>query len=162
MAQHAPRGGVGPPDGGHGTFAPAGTLSMRDAPPIASSQSPLSAVFAYGENCARSLAPPLPTARGAAGAPHREIKKRMRRARWKRKSASAGRSAQAQTSCRRRGMVGSPLRRSGTETPGPWGTLWPGEIWDTLCADFRCRWPVVDEGFSIDQRNNFYANPGSA
>ena len=51
------------------------------------------------ENCARSLAPqghfrahsvglgapPLPTARGAAGAPLRDIKKKMRRARWKRK-----------------------------------------------------------------------------
>ena len=52
-------------------------------PPLSSSQSPLSSVSACGENCARSLAPqghfrahsvglgapPLPTARGAAGAP---------------------------------------------------------------------------------------------
>ena len=71
------------------------------------------------------------------------------------KKCSAGRSAPAQTSCRRRGMVGSPLRRSGTETPGPWGGLQPGEVWDTCCADFRCRWPVVDEGCSMSQRNSF-------
>ena len=69
----------------------------------------------------------------------------MRRARWKRKNVSAGRSAQAQTSCRRRGKVGNPARRSETETPGPWGTFQPGEVRDTRCADFRCRWPVVDE-----------------
>ena len=63
----------------------------------------------------------------------------MRRARWKRKNVSAGRSAPAQTSCRRRGMVGGPLRQSGTETPGPWGNLWPGEVWDTLSLPPRCR-----------------------
>ena len=61
------------------------------------------------------------------------------------KTCSAGRSAQAQTACRRRGKVGNPARRSETETPGPWGNLQPGEVWDTRCADFRCRWPVVDE-----------------
>ena len=61
------------------------------------------------------------------------------------KTCSAGRSAQAQTSCRRRGKVGNPARRSETETPGPWGTLQPGDVRDTRCADFRCRWPVVDE-----------------
>ena len=66
-------------------------------------------------------------------------KKRMRRARWKRKSASAGRSAPAQTSCRRRGMVGTPLQKSGTETRRPWGDLWPGEVWDTLSLSPRCR-----------------------
>ena len=71
-------------------------------------------------------------------------KKRTGRGRSKRKNASAGRSAQAQTSCRRRGMVGSPLRQSGTETRCPWGNLQPGEVWDTFRADFRCRWPVVD------------------
>ena len=57
---------------------------------MSSSQSPLSSVSACGENCARSLAPPLPTARGAAGAPHRDIKKKMRRARWKRKRRFGG------------------------------------------------------------------------
>ena len=90
-------------------------------PPLSSSQSPLSSVSACGENCARSLAPPLPTARGAAGAPLRDIKKKMRRARWKRKNVSAGRSAQAQTSCRRRGKVGNPARRSETENARPLG-----------------------------------------
>ena len=74
-----------------------------------------------------------------------DIKKKMRRARWKRKNVSAGRSAQAQTSCRRLGKVGNPARRSETETPGPWGNLQPGDVRDTRCADFRCRWPVVDE-----------------
>ena len=52
----------------------------------------------------------------------------MRRARWKRKNVSAGRSAQAQTSCRRRGTVGCPARQSETETRRPWGNLWPGEV----------------------------------
>ena len=75
----------------------------------------------------------------------------MRRARWKRKSASAGRSAPAQTSCCRRGKVGCPLRQSGTETRCPWGIFWPGEVRDTSSFSFRCRWPVVDESFSIGQ-----------
>ena len=61
------------------------------------------------------------------------------------KTCSAGRSAQAQTSCRRRGKVGNPARRSETETPGPWGTLQPGDVRDTSSFSFRCRWPVVDE-----------------
>ena len=52
-----------------GILLPQGAVSTGDAPPIASSQSPLSSVSACGENCARSLAPPFPTARGAAGAP---------------------------------------------------------------------------------------------
>ena len=55
------------------------------------------------------------------------------------KKCSAGRSAQAQTSCRRRGMVGAPLRQSGTETRCPWGNLQPGEVWDTLILPPRCR-----------------------
>ena len=63
----------------------------------------------------------------------------------KEKNVSAGRSAQAQTSCRRRGKVGNPARRSETETPGPWGTLQPGDVRDTSSFSFRCRWPVVDE-----------------
>ena len=112
---------------------------------MSSSQSPLSSVSACGENCAAPLlllSPP----RGARRGPLLVLpKKKMRRARWKRKNVSAGRSAQAQTSCRRRGKVGNPARRSETETPGPWGNLQPGEVWDTRCADFRCRWPVVDE-----------------
>ena len=47
-------------------------------PPLSSSQSPLSSISACGENCARSLAPPLPTARSAAGAPFRSCPKRKR------------------------------------------------------------------------------------
>ena len=45
----------------------------------------------------------------------------------------------------RRGKVGDPLWRSERETSGPWEPLQPGEVRDTRCADFRCRWPVVDE-----------------
>ena len=67
----------------------------------------------------------------------------MRRGRWKRKNVSAGRSAPAQTSCRRRGKVGPPSRQSGTETRCPWGILWSGEVPDTVSADFRCRWPSL-------------------
>ena len=44
------------------------------------------------------------------------------------KTCSAGRPAQAQPSCRRRGKVGSPLRQSETETRRPWGNLQPGEV----------------------------------
>ena len=49
-----------------GDSAPAGGWSSGMHPP-SSSRSPLSSVSACGENCA-ALAPPLPTARGAAGA----------------------------------------------------------------------------------------------
>ena len=69
----------------------------------------------------------------------------------KRKNASAGRSAPARTSCRRRGMAGGPLQQSGTETHCPWGNLRPGEVWDTSSFSFRCRWPVVDESCNIGQ-----------
>ena len=31
----------------------------------------------------------------------------------------------------------------------------PGKYKDTSCADFRCRWPVVDESCSIGQGNSF-------
>ena len=55
------------------------------------------------------------------------------------KKCSAGRSAPAQTSCRRRGMAGDPLRQSGTETRCPWGNLQPGEVRDTLILPPRCR-----------------------
>src|SRR5699024_9424637 len=44
------------------------------------------------------------------------------------KKCSAGRSAQAQTSCRRRGKVGCSLRQSETETRCPWGILQSGEV----------------------------------
>ena len=192
-----PFGLGGPLNSGHGDLAPArGHCPCRMRPPLSSSQSPLSSVSACGENCACSLAPPLPTARGAAGAPHRDIKKKtlqrgfscpcgaihlLRRARppeglllplrgnspsaprpVEKKKCSAGRSAPAQTSCRRRGMVGGPAWQSGTETRRPWGNLQPGEVWDTSSFSFRCRWPVIDESFSIGQGNSFYDRPGSA
>ena len=47
--------------------------------------------------------------------------------------------APAQTSCRRRGMVGTPLQKSGTETHRPWGILRPGEVQGYPCFAFRCR-----------------------
>ena len=97
-----PFGLGGPLNSGHGDLAPArGPFPRGMRPPLSSSQSPLSSVSACGENCACSLAPPLPTVRGAAGAPHRDIKKKtlqrgfscpcgaihlLRRARWKRKN----------------------------------------------------------------------------
>ena len=59
-------------------------------PPLSSSQSPLSSVSACGENCARSLAPPLPTARGAAGAPLGLAKRETGRARSKEKKRFGG------------------------------------------------------------------------
>ena len=72
MFPFAPEGGGG--NAGHrtaatGAWLPPGAVPTGVRPPLSSSQSPLSSVSACGENCARSLAPPLPTARGAAGAP---------------------------------------------------------------------------------------------
>ena len=81
------------------------------------------------------LSPPRRARRG----PHLETSRRKCAAPDGKEKCSAGRSAQAQTSCRRRGKVGGPARQSGTETRCPWGNLWPGEVWDTFCADFRCR-----------------------
>ena len=69
----------------------------------------------------------------------------MRRARWKRKNATAGQSAPAQTSCRRRGMVGGPLRQSETETRRPWGNLQPGAVRDTLSDSPCCRSRFFEE-----------------
>ena len=62
----------------------------------------------------------------------------------------------------RRGKVGDPLRRSERETSGPCEPLQPGEVRDTRCADFRCRWPVVNESFSIGPSCSFYDRQGSA
>ena len=67
----------------------------------------------------------------------------MRRARWKRKNVSAGRSAPARTSCRQREKAGVPVRQSGTETRCPWGNLQLGEVPDTSSVDLRCRWPSL-------------------
>ena len=53
-------------------------MAGQKHPPLSSSQSPLSSVSACGESCARSLAPPLPPAQGAAGAPYLVLPKRKR------------------------------------------------------------------------------------
>ena len=65
----------------------------------------------------------------------------------KEKNATAGRSAQARTSGRRRGKVGAPSRQSGTETRSPWGCCLPGEVPDTLLSSFRWRYPGCLPGF---------------
>ena len=57
---------------------PQGACPAGMHPPLSSSQSPLNSVSACGENCARSLAPPLPTARGAARAPYLVLPKEKR------------------------------------------------------------------------------------
>ena len=69
----------------------------------------------------------------------------MRRARWKRKHVRRVGLRRRRPPAAGGGMVDGPLRQSGTETRYPWGTLQPGDVRDTRCADFRCRWPVVDE-----------------
>ena len=61
-----------------GVLLPQGHCPCGMRPPLSSSQSPLSSVSACGENCARSLAPPLPTARGAARAPYLVLPKEKR------------------------------------------------------------------------------------
>ena len=61
------------------------------------------------------------------------------------KIASAGRSAQARTSGRRRGMVGRSSFRL-HQTRFPWGILGPGEVPDTLPFSFRWRYPGGKRG----------------
>ena len=58
----------------------------------------------------------------------------------KEKNAAAGRSAQARTSGRRRGMVGR-FSFWLHQTRCSWGILWPGDGPDTPCSSFRWRWP---------------------
>ena len=135
----------GPPNGGHRGLAPAGGWSSGMHPPLSSSQSPLSSVSACGENCARSLAPPLPTARGAAG-PHLETSHRK----W---AAPGGKGKMfRRVGLRRRRPPAAGGRRlaipcggQGRKRPALGGNLQPGEIRDTSSFSFRCRWPVVDE-----------------
>ena len=88
MFPFAPEGGGG--NAGHrtaatGAWLPPGAVPTGVRPPLSSSQSPLSSVSACGENCTCSLAPPLPTARGAAGAPFGLAKRETGRARSKEK-----------------------------------------------------------------------------
>ena len=61
------------------------------------------------------------------------------------KIASAGRAAYMRPSCRRRGMAGAPLQKSGTETPGPWGNLQSGAVRDTRSLPPRCRSRFFEE-----------------
>ena len=77
----------------------------------------------------------------------------MRRARWKRKNVSEGRSARVRTSCRRR-MEGWHVPRGcqGRKRAGPWGTLRPGGVPGIFCSAFRCRWPLPRKGQSADIR----------
>ena len=103
-----------------GVSAPAGGLVQRDAPPI----------FFLRHQKENPPEGPLLPLRGNSPSAPRPVEK---------KKCSAGRSAQAQTSCRRRGKAGTPLQKSGTETPGPWGNLWPGEVGDTFSLPLRCR-----------------------
>ena len=42
------------------------------------------------------------------------------------------------------------------------GAARPGAVPDTSSFSFRCRWPVVDESFSMSQRNSPYDHQGSA
>ncbi len=57
------------------------------------------------------------------------------------KTCSAGRPAQAQTSCRRRGKVGSPLRQSETETRRPLGKPPAREVRGYILRRFSRRSP---------------------
>ena len=121
-----PFGLGGPLNSGHGDLAPArGHCPCRMRPPLSSSQSPLSSVSACGENCARSLAPPLPTARGAAGAPHRDIKK-MRRARWKRKNVRRVGLRRRRPPAAGGGRLALPCRSQGRKRPALGETFGPG------------------------------------
>ena len=109
-----------------GVWLPPGGCSHRDAPPIASSQSPLSSVSACGENCARSLAPPFPTARGATGAPFGYAKKRMRRARWKRKNVRRVGLRRRRPPAAGGGRLALPCRSQGRKRPALGETFGPG------------------------------------
>ena len=153
--------------------------------PMSSSQSPLSSVSACGENCVRSLAPqghfrahsvgldapPLPTARGAAGAPYWPCPKRKRAAPARghriRKAAKPSTAAQC-TVQKKRPLGRAPVqwpsgdggRRIGASADLAWpsGTLGSSAVpvvadprrivrtasgWSSHCRSFsfRCRWP---------------------
>ena len=127
-----------------------GPLPRGMRPPLSSSQSPLSSVSACGENCARSLAPPLPTARGAAGAPFGLAKRETGRARSKEKSVwraavqwpsaltEVDVSVQAPILARLRARLGL-LRFSQLPSRGG-STNLVGVVIAWNCFSFRCRW----------------------
>ena len=149
----------GPPNGGHGGFCSRrGPLPRGMRPPLSSSQSPLSSVSACGENCARSLAPPLPTARGAAGAPFGLAKREMGRARSKEKSVwrAAVQWPSALKGGRRIGACSDLALPSGTlcssaifVTAVPWRMVRRSSGWSShcLCSSFRCRSTIPKRGF---------------
>ena len=111
-----------------GVLLPQGHCPCGMRPPLSSSQSPLSSVSACGENCARSLAPPLPTARGAVGAPHKDIKKRMRRARWKRKNVRRVGLRQRRPPAAGGGRLAVPCGSQGRKRPALGETFGPGKF----------------------------------
>ena len=169
-----PFGLGGPLNSGHGDLAPArGPFPRGMRPPLSSSQSPLSSISACGENCARSLAPPLPTARSAAGAPFRSCPKRKRAVHGPKEKAAWARSGAVALRAHGGRRIGASA-----DSGLPSGTLWPsarsvlpsrastadfgGVVVALICFSFRCRWPVVDESYSMGQRNSPYARPGSA
>ena len=53
------------------------------------------------------------------------------------------------------GWLALPCGSQGRKRPALGETSSPGKYRDTPCADFRCRWPVVDESCSKGQRNSF-------
>ena len=119
---------------------------------MSSSQSPLSSVSACGENCARSLAPPLPTARGAAGAPFGlaqkenaprpvEEKKALVRApvQWPSARDGVGVSVQAPILPGLRARLG--LLRVCSCRPVPDDADGVGVVIAWNCVSFRCRSP---------------------
>ena len=53
------------------------------------------------------------------------------------------------------GRLAVPCGGQGRKRPALGETSSPGKYRDTPCADFRCRWPVVDESCSKGQRNSF-------
>ena len=153
------RGGYQPPGK---TGSRQGAVSTGDAPPIVVVAKSAKLRFRLRRKLRPLPCSSFPHRAGRGGGPFWLRQKENAPRPVEKKKCSAGRSAPAQTSCRRRGKVGSPSRQSGTETRRPWGNLQPGEVWDTSSFSFRCRWPVIDESFSIGQGNSFYDRPGSA
>ena len=133
-------------------LAPARSRSHGGAPPIASSQSPLSSVSACGENCARSLAPPLPAARGAAGAPFGLARKengpctvQKKRALWRAPVQWPSARRGSAYRCKRRFCLafGHAMLFCEFVTAVPWRMVQRASGWSShcLCSSFRCRWP---------------------
>ena len=137
-----PFGLGGPLNSGHGDLAPArGPFPRGMRPPLSSSQSPLSSVSACGENCACSLAPPLPTAKtapapllllsppcGARRGPRIETSKKMRRARWKRKNVRRVGLRQRRPPAAGEGWLAVPRGSQRRKRPALGETSGPGKL----------------------------------